>query len=186
MMDILKVIVNPHQPEVSQQEASKHEFEFDEFGFLHLKSQAQTELPTPQHPTKTVNLWDLNLTPTEEQASLQLSSGPTAPSDPPASDNTLPASPPVEWTKKEPSSPAALPETPAHSDKLFTDPVIRASPGAVSSPCLSPTSPVDNMITTNSPVNLEHSNDKDLIVNPGGLVEAFELARETNCKNHTK
>ena len=38
MMDILKAIVNPHQPEVSQQEASKHRFEFNEFGFLHLKS----------------------------------------------------------------------------------------------------------------------------------------------------
>ena len=42
------------------------------------------------------------------------------------------------------------------------------------------------MITTDSPVNLEHSNDKDLIVNPGGLVEAFELARETDCENHAE
>ena len=42
------------------------------------------------------------------------------------------------------------------------------------------------MITTDSPVNLEHSNDKNLIVNLGGLVEAFELARETNCKNHAE
>ena len=42
------------------------------------------------------------------------------------------------------------------------------------------------MITTNSPVNLEHSDDKDLIINLGGLVEAFELARETDCENHTE
>ena len=42
------------------------------------------------------------------------------------------------------------------------------------------------MITTNSPVNLKHSDDEDLIINPGGLVEAFELARETDCENHTK
>ena len=55
MMDVSKTIANPHQPEVSQQEASKHGFEFDEFGFLCLKSQAQTEPLTPQHPTKTVN-----------------------------------------------------------------------------------------------------------------------------------
>ena len=38
--DISKAIANPHQPEVSQQEANKHGFEFDEFGFLCLKSQA--------------------------------------------------------------------------------------------------------------------------------------------------
>ena len=69
-MDVLKAIANPYQPEVSQQEASEHGFEFDEFGFLHLKSQAQTELLMLQHPAKTVNPWDLNLTPTEEQASL--------------------------------------------------------------------------------------------------------------------
>ena len=42
------------------------------------------------------------------------------------------------------------------------------------------------MITTDSPVNLEHSNDEDLIVNLGGLVEAFELARETDCENHAE
>ena len=42
------------------------------------------------------------------------------------------------------------------------------------------------MITTDSPVNLKHSNDEDLIMNLGGLVEAFELARETNCENHAK
>ena len=45
---------------------------------------------------------------------------------------------------------------------------------------------MNNVITTNSPVNLEHSNNKDLIVNLEGLVEAFKLTRETNCKNHTK
>ena len=38
MMDVLKAIANPCQSEVSQQEASKHGFEFNEFGFLHLKS----------------------------------------------------------------------------------------------------------------------------------------------------
>ena len=140
----------------------------------------------PQHPTKTVNPQDLNLTPTEEQASLQLSSSPTAPSDPPASNNKLPTSPFVEQTRKEPSSPAASPETPAPSDELFTDPAIRANPGTMSSPYPSPRSPVDNMITTDSPVNLEHSNDEDLIINPGGLVEAFKLARETNCENHAE
>ena len=69
-MDVLKAIANPHQPEVSQQEASKHGFKFNEYGFLHLKSWAQTELPMLQCPAKTVNPWDLNLTPTEEQASL--------------------------------------------------------------------------------------------------------------------
>ena len=184
--DVSKAIANPHQPEVSQQEASEHGFEFNEFGFLRLKSRAQTEPPTPQRPAKTVNPRDLNLTPTEEQASLQLPSGPTAPSDPPVSDNTLLTSPPVKQTEKEPSDPAALPETPALSDELFTDPVIRVSPGAISSPCLSLTSSVDNVITTNSPVNLEHSNNEDLIVNLRGLVEAFKLARETNCENHTK
>ena len=56
----------------------------------------------------------------------------------------------------------------------------------MSSPYLSPRLPVDNMITTDSPVNLKHSDDKDLIMNPGGLVEAFELAKEINCENHTK
>ena len=56
----------------------------------------------------------------------------------------------------------------------------------MSSPHPSPRSPVDNMITTDSPVNLEHSDDEDLIMNPGGLVEAFELARETNCENHAE
>ena len=140
----------------------------------------------PQHPAKTVNPQDLNLTPTEEQASLQLPSGLTASSDPPASDNTLSTSPSIKQTEKEPSSPAALPETPTYGDKLFTDPAIRVSPGAVSSPCLSLILPVDNMITTNSPVNLEHSDDEDLIMNLGGLVKAFKLARETNCKNHTE
>lgn len=186
MTDVSKAIANPRQPEVSQQEASEHGFEFDEFGFLRLKSRAQTEPPTPQRPAKTVNPRDLNLTPTEEQASLQLLSGPTAPSDPPASDNELPASPPVERTEKEPSGPAASPETPAPGDELFTDPAIRANPGAVSSPRPSPTSPVGDVITTDSPVNLEHSDDEDLIVNPGGLVEAFELARETDCENHAE
>ena len=38
MTDVLKAIANPRQPEVSQQEASEHGFEFNEFGFLHLKS----------------------------------------------------------------------------------------------------------------------------------------------------
>ena len=56
----------------------------------------------------------------------------------------------------------------------------------MSSPHPSPRLPVDNVITTNSPVNLEHSDDEDLIMNPGGLVEAFELARETNCENHAE
>ena len=56
----------------------------------------------------------------------------------------------------------------------------------MSSPHPSPRLPVDNMITTDSPVNLEHSDDEDLIVNPGGLMEAFELARETNCENHAE
>ena len=42
------------------------------------------------------------------------------------------------------------------------------------------------MITTNSPVNLKHSDDKDLIVNLGGLVEVFKLAREINCENHAE
>ena len=36
--DISKAIANPCQPEVSQQEANEHGFEFDEFGFLCLKS----------------------------------------------------------------------------------------------------------------------------------------------------
>ena len=98
----------------------------------------------------------------------------------------MPANSPVEWTRKEPSGPTALPGTPALSDELFMDPAVRANPGAVSSPHPSLTSPVDDVITTNSPVNLEHSNDEDLIVNLGGLVEAFELARETNCENHAE
>ena len=42
------------------------------------------------------------------------------------------------------------------------------------------------MITTDSPINLKHSDDKDLIINPGGLVEAFKLARETDCENHAE
>ena len=66
------------------------------------------------------------------------------------------------------------------------DPAIRVNLGAMSSPRPSPTLPVDDVITTNSPVNLEHSDDEDLIVNLGGLVEAFKLARETNCENHTE
>ena len=60
------------------------------------------------------------------------------------------------------------------------------NPGTVSSPHPSPRLSVDNMITTDSPVNLEHSDDKDLIMNLGGLVEAFKLARETNCENHAE
>ena len=66
------------------------------------------------------------------------------------------------------------------------DPTVRANPGAMFSPYPSPTSPVDDVITTNSPVNLEYSDDEDLIMNPGGLVEAFKLTRETNYENHTK
>ena len=124
----------------------------------------------PQCPAETVNPQDLNLTPTEEPASLQQPSGPIAPSDSPASNNKLPANSPVEWTRKEPSGPAALPGTPAPSDELFMDPAVRVNPGAVSSPHPSPTLPVDDVITTDSPVNLKHSNDEDLIVNPRGLV----------------
>ena len=139
-----------------------------------------------QHPAETVNPQDLNLTPTEEPASLQQPSGPIASSDSPASNNKSSTNSPVEQTRKEPSSPAALPGTPVPSDELFMDPIIRVNPGAVSSPHPSPTSPVDNVITTNSPVNLKHSNDEDLIMNLGGLVKAFKLARETNCKNHAK
>ena len=124
--------------------------------------------------------------PTEEPASLQLPSGPVAPSDSPASNNKPPANSPVERTRKEPSGPAASPGIPAPGDELFMDPAVRANPGAVSSPCPSPTLPVDDVITTNSPVNLEHSDDEDLIVNLGGLVEAFKLTRETNHENHTE
>ena len=60
------------------------------------------------------------------------------------------------------------------------------NPGTVSSPHPSPRLSVDNMITTDSPVNLEHSDDEDLIMNPGGLMEAFKLAREIDCENHTE
>lgn len=155
--DVSKAVANPRQPEVSQQEADEHGFKFDEFGFLRLKSRAQTEPPTPRRPTETVNPRDLDLMPTEKPASLRLPSSPAAPSDSPASDGEPSASPPVELTREEPSGPAASPETPAPSNEPLMDPAAGANPGAVSSPRPSPASPVDDVTVINSPDNLEHS-----------------------------